>query len=167
MTAEPAAAVIARLGLMRHDEGGWFRETYRAPASLNCPDRDGGTRALMTVIHYLMEQAAPRGLLHRNRSDIVHFHQGGGVLRYVTLDGDGLLAEHLVGPGHLSQLTVPGGVWKATELVHGPWALVGEAVSPGFDYRDRDLARPSAIRAGHPAHAAALAPFLAPEEARA
>lgn len=40
-----------------------------------------------------------------------------------------------------TQLIVPGGVWKATVLEGGEgkddhWGLLGEAVAPGFDYRD-------------------------------
>lgn len=159
MPQETASDVINRLGLTRHDEGGWYSETYRSAKTVPCPDRDGGTRSLMTTIHYLIEREAPRGRLHRNRSDIMHFHHGGGVLCYVTLGPEGF-AKHMVGPGYLSQLMVPGGWWKATELVEGDWALVGEAVSPGFDYRDRELAQKSDVLGQYPAHLGDVAVYL-------
>lgn len=157
---ETVSEVVARLNLTPHDEGGWFRETYCSEATIICSERAGGKRALLTVIYYLIDRTAPRGLLHRNLSDIVHFHQAGGLLRYTTVSSTGSLETHLVGPGHLPQLVVSGGVWKATELVEGDWALVGEAVSPGFDYRDRSLANLDTIRTSFPDHSETLMAFL-------
>lgn len=156
---ETAADIRARLGLRPHDEGGFFRETYRAAETIACPDRPGEGRALLTVIHYLLESAAPRGIPHRNRSDIVHFHEGGGRLRYLTLTPDGVLGDQIIGPGHERQVTVPGGVWKATELLDGEWGLVGEAVSPGFDYRDREIADRATLERAAPDAAHRFAPF--------
>lgn len=160
MAEEALEDLITRLALIEHDEGGWFRETYRSDDVVATPDRAGGSRAVLTCIYYLLSIDAPCGVLHRNRSDIHHFYQGGGVLRYVTLDEAGRLNEHLLGPGYDMQLTVPGGVWKASELVEGPWGLVGEAVSPGFDYRDREIAVPDEISRAAPQQAEQLARFL-------
>ncbi|RZI38919.1 cupin, partial [Herbaspirillum sp. HC18] len=46
---DEARAIIARLGLAPHPEGGWYRETWRA-----APGADG--RARGTAIHFLLEQ---------------------------------------------------------------------------------------------------------------
>ena len=156
------AGLISALNLAPHDEGGWFRETYRSPQTVDCPDRDGGVRSLMTTIHYLLDRRRPLTVLHANRSDIVHFHEGGGAFLYLLLWPDGRLEETLIGPGHDRQLTVPGGVWKAAELVEGDWGLIGEAVSPGFDYRDRTLAVGEDILKRFPQHARRLAAFFTP-----
>jgi len=152
--------LIATLKLTPHDEGGWFRETYRSPRTIDCPEREGGQRSLMTTIHYLLDRRRPLTLLHANRSDIVHLHEGGGALLYLLLWPDGRLEETLIGPQGERQLTVPGGVWKAAELVQGDWGLIGEAVSPGFDYRDRTLAVAEDILARYPRHAGRLSPFF-------
>lgn len=47
--------------------------------------------------------------------------------------------------GHLLQMSVRGGIWKASEIaeVEGEargFSLIGEAVAPGFEYRDMTLA---------------------------
>jgi predicted cupin superfamily sugar epimerase len=154
--------VVRALRLAPHDEGGWFRETYRSPQTIECPDREGGVRSLMTVIHYLLDRRRPLTVLHANRSDIVHFHEGGGAFLYLLLWPDGRLEETVIGPGRDRQLTVPGGVWKAAELVEGDWGLIGEAVSPGFDYRDRTLAGGEDVLRRFPQHASRLAPFFTP-----
>lgn len=152
MNSIPTSAqqIIDMHHLIRHDEGGWFRETYRSSSIISCPERVGIKRPLITTIHYLLETTQPRGLLHRNKSDIVHFHEGGGVLRYLTLTPQGVLEETFLGDGYERQLTVAGGTWKASELIDGEWGMVGEAVSPGFDYRDRDLADKEKMLENHP-----------------
>lgn len=155
-----ARDIIEQLGLEQHVEGGWFLETYRAAAQVDCPEREGGSRSALTTIHYLLEASSPRGQLHLNQSSIVHFYEGGGLLRYVMVAPDGRLSEALLGPGYERQLIVPGGVWKASELIAGDWGLVGEAVSPGFDYRDWALATRAEIEARFPQHMERLAPFL-------
>ncbi len=160
MAEETATEIIDRLKLERHVEGGWFRETYRSEESVSCSDRVGGERSLLTTIHYLLESSEPYAVLHRNRSDIVHFHEGGGVIRYLTLSPEGKLEESFVGPGYDRQLIVPGGYWKATELVSGDWGMVGEAVSPGFDYLDMEMDDGIWVRANFPEHEDELKPFF-------
>lgn len=152
MAELPASAqqIIDLHQLIEHDEGGWFRETYRSEETINCPDRTGGERPLITTIHYMLEASRPYALLHRNKSDIVHFYEGGGVFRYLTFSPGDKFEEFFLGPGYQRQLIVAGGTWKATELIDGDWGLVGEAVSPGFDYRDRELAQRSQIIDLHP-----------------
>lgn len=155
-----AEETIKKLDLIRHEEGGWFKETYRSPEEIDCPDREGGKRSLLTTIHYMLDQERPHGLLHRNKSPIIHFYEGGGLLRYVTVSPEGELSETLLGESHERQLTVPGGFWKASELLSGDYGLVGEAVSPGFDYRDWEIANRDEIAKLYPEHIEALKPFL-------
>ena len=91
-----------------------------------------------------------------NKSDIVHYHQGGSPLTYYTIDGDGRLEKSILGPdpqkGHQLQLIVKGGLWKATVLESGEFGLLGEAVAPGFDYRDMALAKRDELVAKFPQH---------------
>ncbi len=157
MTSE---AIIQKLELIRHEEGGWFKETYRSPEEIDCPDRAGVKRSLLTTIHYLLDAERPRGLLHRNKSPIIHFYEGGGLLRYLTVSPEGELKETILGDGHERQLTVPGGYWKASEVISGDYGLVGEAVSPGFDYRDWDIAGRDEIAKLYPQHLERLLPYL-------
>jgi predicted cupin superfamily sugar epimerase len=40
---------------------------------------------------------------------------------------------------------VPGGWWKASRICAGDYALVSEAVAPGFDYADNEIASMASI----------------------
>ncbi len=146
--------LIEQLQLEPHIEGGYFRRSYAAAAEF-----DG--RALMSSIFYLLTDDSPVGHLHRNRSDILHYWQAGGPIRYTLLSAEGELKEVVMGPdlaaGQQLQLLVPGGLWKASELIGGEFGLVSEAVCPGFDYRDMALADAAEIKASYPQHWSRLA----------
>jgi len=54
-----AATLISALGLVRHPEGGWYRETYRSGGEIPCgalPDCFDGPRSLCTAIYFLLER---------------------------------------------------------------------------------------------------------------
>jgi predicted cupin superfamily sugar epimerase len=55
-----------------------------------------------------------------------------------------VLSEKILGPdignGETLQLLVPGGWWKASRICAGEYGLISEAVSPGFDYADNEIA---------------------------
>lgn len=148
-----AAELIAKLELASHSEGGYFRRTYTS--SVLAENRQ---RACASAIFYLLSTESPVGHLHRNRSDILHFWQGGRPLRYTLIDTAGQLSEVVMGPeldrGQQLQLLVPGGVWKASELMHSPcgddYGLISEAVCPGFDFADHHMADWPALLAEHP-----------------
>jgi len=139
-----ANEIRERLGLVPlPEEGGYYRETYRAALTVPggaLPGCYGDARQVATAIYYLVtpdEYSA----LHRLPSDeVFHFYMGdpvamlqippGGEPRQVVLGSD-LVA------GHQPQVVVPGNVWQGTRLVEGgQWALLGCTVSPGFDFRD-------------------------------
>ena len=150
---------ISRLDLEVHPEGGYFRRIYTAT-----PVHAGasGERPLATSIYYLLDQAAPRGFLHRNRSDILHFFLDGGPVEYLLLASDGTLRRERLGSGvHDARfLLVPGGCWKASQLIEGAThALVAEVVTPGFDYADHQFASLDDLRREHPRHVEELAAF--------
>lgn len=150
--------LIQQLQLTAHVEGGYYRRTYASTRLTS----DLPVRACMSSIFYLLTDDSPVGHLHCNRSDIVHYYHGGngmhcgndqgsGVLRYTLIHPNGAIEEVLLGPdlakGHRWQLTVPGGVWKASELICGEWGLVSEAVCPGFDFADMQLANLKQLQA--------------------
>ncbi|MBL6752602.1 MAG: cupin domain-containing protein [Nevskia sp.] len=160
--APPAQDRAARLGLEPHPEGGYFRRIYTAPRTVGT---SGGERPLATSIYYLLDRRQPLGRLHRNRSDILHFLVDGGPLEYLLLDAGGVLRRQRLGPGEGEArfLLVPGGCWKASQLLEpAAHALVAEVVTPGFDYADHEFAREEDLRREHPAQLAALARFVTP-----
>ncbi len=141
-----ARRLIERLGLQRHPEGGWYRETYRSgvrvPASA-LPRGYPGDRAMVTSILFLLP-AGERSRWHRVRSEELWLHQGGDAVRLgVRADrpsGDDAPPERkvLVGPGGDLQAVAPAGWWQEARPAPGPhgWSLVGCVVAPGFEFED-------------------------------
>jgi predicted cupin superfamily sugar epimerase len=155
MTAEEA---VARLGLERHPEGGFYRETYRAPEVLSraaLPERFAGPRRISTAILYLLPEGE-KSRLHRIASDeLWHFHLG-GPLELVELRPDGRAETTILGGGlergEVLQRAVAGGRWFGARPRPGAgWCLVGCTVAPGFDFADFELGRKEELLAAYPA----------------
>ena len=142
--------VIERLGLEPHIEGGYYRRTYQSADAIKTT---GKSRSLLSSIYYMLTDDSPTGHFHRNQSDIIHYWHGGEALRYWLIDPEGKLSSPTLGPGEEQQLQllVPGGYWKATELEQGEYGLLSEAVCPGFDYDDMQLATAIQMQADFPA----------------
>lgn len=136
------AALIHRLNLQPHREGGYFVETYQSKETVRT-DREGQERKLSTSIFYLLTDDQPQGRLHRNQSDIVHYFHLGGPIEYLTVSPSGEETRQVMGfdveKGQLLQMTVPGGYWKSSRLLSGEFGLISESVAPGFDYRDMEM----------------------------
>jgi len=126
--------IIAELGLERHPEGGWYRQTWVA---------DGAGRPLGTCIYFLLREGE-RSHWHRvDAVEIWHFYAGSPlILRMADADR----AEAMVlGPnlekGERPQGVVPANWWQSAETT-GDWTLVGCTVSPGFRFEGFELAPP-------------------------
>ena len=130
-----ADAVIARLGLQPHPEGGHYRETYRdAPA-------DGG-RGAATAIYYLL-RAGEVSRWHRiDAIEIWHWYAGAPLALSISTEG-GAIETHALGPdlaaGQRPQAIVPAGAWQSA-VSTGDWSLVGCTVSPAFEFAGFELA---------------------------
>jgi predicted cupin superfamily sugar epimerase len=136
MTGPSAAAVIEHLGLDRHPEGGWYRETWRAPD-------DGAQRAAGSAILYLLA-AGERSHWHRvDAAEIWQFSAGGPLELRVWAEGDAAITTHLLGDdvlaGQTPQVVVPAAAWQAARPL-GPWTLVGCIVTPAFRFEGFELA---------------------------
>lgn len=157
-----AADWIAALALTPHPEGGHYRESYRAAATVPTP---AGPRPASTAIYFLL-QAREISALHRIRSDeLWHFHAG-AALEIVEV-GDAGPREHRLGldvdRGESPQVAIPAGVWFGARVPDGAgFALVSCTVAPGFDFADLELADRAALRARHPRHAALIDAFTRP-----
>ena len=154
---------IDHFKLIRHPEGGWFRETYRAGETIlesGLPARFQGERAFSTAILFLLEQG-DMSALHRLKSDEVwHFHEGGALAVHV-ITPDGEYREILLGrdpeKGECFQAVVPAGCWFGAELAgSGELSLVGCTVAPGFDFSDFEMARRTELKTLFPGHAALI-----------
>ena len=131
-------ALIAALGLAPHPEGGWYRETWRAPAA-------GGGRSPATAILFLLE-SGQRSHWHRVDADELWLWHAGAALALATAPGDNAAPASIrlgagVGGGESPQHRVPAGHWQAAHADRG-WALVSCVVVPGFTFEGFALAAP-------------------------
>jgi len=159
------AELVASLGLKAHPEGGFYKETYRSvDESAALPERFGSGReklAYCTSIYYLLE-APDYSAFHRIKSDeLWYFHAGTGLCIH-CLEPGGAYRSIELGPGREYFGAVAGGTWFSAEplgpvpVAARPWCLVGCAVSPGFDFRDFELAKRSALIMEYPERAALI-----------
>jgi uncharacterized protein len=136
-----AEALIARLGLTPHPEGGYFREVYRSEREVDPLDGRGRRSAVTTILFLLV--AGQVSAWHRVRSDEVwHFYEGDPLLLSWSASADGERTAHTLGPvgdGQSPVAVVPADCWQTARPL-GDYALVGCTVGPGFDYEDFELA---------------------------
>jgi predicted cupin superfamily sugar epimerase len=136
---DQARALVTTLGLEPHPEGGFFRETFRAPLIVAAPQ---GARAASTAIYFLLP-AGSFSALHRVRSDEVWHHYDGDPVEIYTLHDDGSHQLARLGRdlsrGERPQVVVPAGVWQAAVPVGSTFALCGCTVAPGFDFADFEM----------------------------
>jgi len=154
-----AARWIERLALVPHPEGGYFRETYRAPESVaqsGLPARYDGARAFATAVYFLLP-STEFSALHRLRSDELWFFHAGSPLTIVVLDERGELQELALGcdldAGERLQALVRRGAWFGARVARpDSYALVGCVVAPGFEFTDFELADREALIREFPRH---------------
>lgn len=129
--------IVARLGLERHPEGGWFRETWRGPAG------EGG-RAVGTSILYLLGGGEISAWHRIDADEVWHYHAGAPLVLSVSIDGESprrtALGSGLDGEA-VPQAIVPAGAWQSARST-GKWTLVGCTVVPGFTPEGFVLAPP-------------------------
>ena len=158
---EAAQQWIQRLQLQPHPEGGWYRQTYRAPLTLPHAALPGhaGDRAASTAIYFLLA-GDQFSAFHRLRSDEVwHFYAGSELIVHVIEHGT--YSEILLGndmqAGQQFQAVVPSGCWFGSSLRHpDTYALVGCTVAPGFDFADFEMAKRAELIAHYPQHRAMI-----------
>ena len=136
-----AQALVARLALAPHPEGGFYRETWRSPARVITPR---GERAALTVIHYLLPAGA-FSAFHRVHSDEVWQHVGGGPLEIHVVDPSGAHEVQRVGREGtgvvVPHVVVPAGSWQAARPAGRHHVLACCMVAPGFEFADFEMAR--------------------------
>ncbi len=142
-----ARAIIAELGLEPHPEGGWYRETWRAPFA-------DGERAASTAIHFLLEAGQSS---HWHKVDAAEFWlwHAGDPLRLSMAEGDDRPAHSItLGPdvlnGQHPQQVIEPDAWQAAGPAQGPegYTLVSCIVAPGFEFSGFELAPPGWVPGG-------------------
>ncbi len=131
--------IIHKLELLPHPEGGYFKEVYRSPL---IHQGTRGERNLLTSIYFLLEQGQ-KSHWHRIQSDEQwHFYSGASLK--ICICENNQLVQYTLGPdltkGEVPFINVPSGHWFGA-FSTGEYTLVGATVSPGFDFKDFELAK--------------------------
>ncbi len=130
-----ADAIIARLGLAPHPEGGWYRETWAGPG-----DRPSGTAIL-----FLLKGGEVSHWHRVDAAEIWLFHAGAPLILSTAETDLGPAQDQTLGPdvlaGQSPQLIVPPHHWQAARST-GDYTLVSCTVSPGFQFAGFTLAPP-------------------------
>lgn len=131
-----ARDAIALLGLRRHPEGGWYRETFRDAAT------DANGRARSTLIYYLLEAGEVSAWHRVDAVEVWHWHAGAALVLTISDDGRTNI-EHRLGndlaAGERPQAVVPARAWQSARSL-GDWTLVGCSVAPGFEFSGFEMA---------------------------
>ena len=133
--SDEADALIRRLNLKPHPEGGHYRETFRDDAE------DAAGRVHSTAIYFLLK-AGEESRWHRiDAVEIWHWYAGAPLL--LRIAEDGVVKEHILGndlaKGEAPQIVVPSRMWQAAKSL-GAYTLVGCTVAPGFLFEHFELA---------------------------
>ena len=150
---------IDQLKLEPHPEGGFFRQTYRAPLVIDrsaLPPNFQGPRSASTAIYFLLVGEEFSALHRLGADEVWHFYAGSALLVH-SIDADGnhivtKLGQNLAAGEHF-QHVVPAGHWFGSCLEQpNTYALVGCTVAPGFDFADFEMARRDGMIAQYPQH---------------
>ena len=137
LVPDPVGALVERLGLAPHPEGGWYRETWRH-------DAPAGERPAGTAIHYLLA-SGQRSHWHRVDATEIWHHYAGDPLRLSVQAGDGAVEESRSGPtswpasGPRSSCPPAPGRRPSRP---GPGRWWAARSSPGFTFEGFEMAPP-------------------------
>ena len=132
-----AEEIIDRLQLEPHPEGGWYRETWRAPTGAS-------GRATGSAIYFLLRRGEVSHWHRVDAAETWHFYRGAPLELRISTDGG---AEQVValGPdlaaGQQPQFVVAADAWQSARSL-GEHTLVGCTVSPAFEFEGFELADP-------------------------
>ena len=148
-------ALVDKLELLPHPEGGLFREIYRSVKRVS-KGTSGESRSALTAIYFLLA-SGQHSRWHRVLADEQWTFLEGEPLELFTATPDGAeLKRTRLGPlsgGNEAILVVPPGHWQAARA-QGSHALVTCTVAPGFDFADFQFL------AGNPGALELLRPIL-------
>jgi len=137
-----AQAIIDKLKLIPHPEGGFYKETYRSDYTI--VNENQQSRTVSTAIYYLLENE-DKSLFHRIQSDELWFFHLGQPLEIIVIQ-DGHLVTFILGndvkKDEGPQVRIPANTWFAARVKNAKgFSLVSCTVSPGFDFADFKLAK--------------------------
>ena len=150
---------IEKLSLIAHPEGGYFREIYRSDEIIKAehlPDRYSKQRNFSTSIYFLLE-GEQVSKFHKLKSDeIWHFYDGSPIQIFI-ISPDGKIQNEILGKdlnkNEFPQLVIEKENWFGAKVLDkDSFTLIGCTVSPGFDFKDFELADREELIIKFPVH---------------
>ncbi len=132
---DEAEALLARLELEPHPEGGHFRRVWEHHDAIS-------GRPLASMIVYVL-RAGERSRWHRIDATEIWHHYSGDPMEILVWNGRGPIERHVLGDdvlgGHEPFVEVPPGAWQAATSL-GAYTFVGCTVTPAFVFDGFELA---------------------------
>jgi uncharacterized protein len=155
---------IRNLNLVKHPEGGWYKETYRSPEYIekdHIPYRFSGRRSFSTSIYFLLKSDEFSAFHRIKQDEIWHFYTGSSLTIYV-IEQNGYYLEYNLGleKGEQPQVLIKAGCFFAAQVnERDNYTLVGCTVSPGFDFDDFELPSRERLLTVFPQHKLIITKF--------
>ena len=134
LNSPSADEIIRLLELQPHPEGGYYRETFRDPKTV-----DG--RSASTAIYFLLKRGEVSRWHRVDAVEVFHWY-GGAPIRLQIQTENGPIETVLLGPdlskNQRPQAIVPADAWQTAESL-GEWTWVGCTVAPGFEFEYFEL----------------------------
>ncbi|PLX11659.1 MAG: hypothetical protein C0598_07830 [Marinilabiliales bacterium] len=155
---------IEKLKLIKHPEGGWYKEVYRSEEFIDInslDERFSSERNLSTSIFFLLEKNE-FSAFHKIKSDEIWHYHSGSSLKLHMITPEGKLIEKKLGldieNNEFPQVVVPHGYYFAAKT-EGEFTLCGCTVSPGFDFSDFEMPNSESLTEMFPAQAEIISLF--------
>ena len=131
-------ALVSRLGLQPHPEGGWYKELQRSSIQVTRPD--GEQRSAITTVLFLLgaDDVSRWHCVHGG--DEIWTFLGGAPLSLFQHPDDANASDEDVLSADQPVACVPAGVWMAARS-QGEHSLVSCCVGPGFSFDDFEMLR--------------------------
>jgi predicted cupin superfamily sugar epimerase len=128
-----ASEFVNHLQLQPHPEGGWYREIYRSP---NTIDSYGKQRSVLTGIYFLLEENKVSRWHVVDADEVWHFYEGDTLELFVASPDFSevkTISLNEISNNAEPVYVVPKGWWQAARTT-GRFTLVGCNVAPGFEF---------------------------------
>ena len=154
---------IEKLGMEKHPEGGYYKETYRSEEVINSnclPPRYKGDRNFSTAIYFLIPNHDFTGFRRLKTDEIWHFYDGSSLTLHI-INTEGNYSQQKLGSDWENQenfqILVTAGSWCSATLNQGEsYALIGCTVAPGFDFEDFELGKKEELLQLYPQHSSII-----------
>ncbi|MFF2448228.1 cupin domain-containing protein [Neobacillus sp. NPDC058068] len=150
---------VAKLGLVPHPEGGYYKSTFSSWEQISDKELTvnfEGQRKLYTSIYFLLTSDNVSHF-HRLKSDELWYYHAGSSLTVHVIHDNGEYEEIKLGmnleAGEVPQALVPkNSIFGSSVLENDTCSLVGCMVSPGFEFQDFELFTQDDLLSKYPQH---------------